>query len=55
MKNLAFEDKKTGMVIFEAGEEEVKRLEQVGFLLPQGYRFGDNAYDQKEKGEVKDV
>lgn len=54
-EKFGFRRQKTGMVIFEAGEEEVKRLEQVGFLLPQGYRFGDNAYDQKEKGEVKDV
>lgn len=50
-EKFGFRRQKTGMVIYEADAKEVKWLEEEGFLLPKGYRFGDNAYEQKEKEE----
>ena len=45
-EKFGFRRQKTGMVIMGKEAEEIKWLEEEGFLLPKGYRFGDNAYEQ---------
>lgn len=35
--------------MFAGGEEQQKWLEEEGFLLPDGYRFGDNEYERRTK------
>lgn len=44
-EKFGFRRQKTGMVIFEGGPERAKRMEEMDFLLPEGYRFGNPYYD----------
>jgi ribosomal protein S18 acetylase RimI-like enzyme len=46
-EKFGFRRLKTGMVIFEAGEEELEWMEDTGFVLPKKYRFGDNEYERE--------
>lgn len=36
-------------VMFAGDEEQQTWLEEEGFLLPDGYRFGDNEYERRAK------
>ena len=36
---------KTGFVLFAGGEERARHMEEMDFLLPKGYRFGNPDYD----------
>ena len=44
-EKFGFRRQKTGMVIFEGGAERAKHMEDMDFLLPEGYRFGNPYYD----------
>lgn len=46
-EKFGFRRQKTGMVIFEGGPEKLAWMEQVGFLLPEHYWFGDNEYERR--------
>lgn len=46
-EKFGFRRQKTGFVIFNKSEEELKWMEEEGFLLPEGYRFHDNPYERK--------
>jgi len=35
--------------MFAGDEEQQTWLEEEGFLLPDGYRFGDNEYERRAK------
>lgn len=48
-ERLGFRRQKTGMAIYAESEEKVQWMEDIGFLLPEGYRFGDNEYEQKNE------
>ena len=48
-EKFGFRRQKTGFVMFAGGEEQQKWLEEDGFLLPDGYRFGDNEYERRAK------
>ena len=50
-ERLGFRRQKTGMVILNKTEEEEKWMEEVGFLLPPYYRFGDNEYERTPFGQ----
>jgi len=45
-EKFGFRRSKTGMVIFP--EEKLGEMEGMGFLLPPGYRFGDNEYERED-------
>ncbi len=46
-EKFGFRRQKTGFVNFDAkGTEQEAWLEKTGFLLPEGYRFGDNEYER---------
>lgn len=51
-EKFGFRRQKTGMVIMGKNEDEIKWLEEEGFLLPRGYRFGDNYYERKSGDEI---
>ncbi|MFR9082218.1 MAG: hypothetical protein ACLVJG_07400 [Coprococcus comes] len=38
---------KTGMAIYNGNAESLKWMEDTGFLLEEGYRFGDNDYERQ--------
>ena len=44
-EKLGFRRQKTGMAIYQGNAEDLKRMETVGFILPEGYRFHDNEYE----------
>ena len=48
-EKFGFRRQKTGFVMFAGEEEQQKWLEDEGFLLPDGYRFGDNEYERRPK------
>lgn len=48
-EKFGFRRQKTGFVMFAGDEEQQKWLEEEGFLLPDGYRFGDNEYERRVK------
>lgn len=45
-EKLGFRRQKTGMAIYQGDARDLIRMEEVGFLLPEGYRFGDNEYEK---------
>ena len=49
-EKFGFRRQKTGMVIMGHEDEEIKWLEEEGFLLPAGFRFADNIYEQETGG-----
>lgn len=44
-EKFGFRRQKTGFVLFAGGKERVDRMEEMDFLLPEGYRFGNPDYD----------
>lgn len=48
-EKFGFRRQKTGFVIFAGEEEHTAWLEKEGFLLPDGYRFGDNEFERIPK------
>lgn len=44
-ENFGFRRQKTGMAIYQGNENDLERMEKVGFILPEGYRFNDNEYE----------
>jgi ribosomal protein S18 acetylase RimI-like enzyme len=46
-EKFGFRRQKTGFVKFEADEEHLNWLDETGFLLPEGYRFHDNEYENQ--------
>ena len=48
-EKFGFRRQRTGFVMFAGDEEQQKWLEEEGFLLPDGYRFGDNEYERRPK------
>jgi ribosomal protein S18 acetylase RimI-like enzyme len=46
-EKFGFRRQKTGFVLFEKSEEESQWMDEVGFLLPEGYRFNDNEYERQ--------
>ena len=48
-EKLGFRRSKTAMVTFSGDEEHRNWMEQAGFLLPDGWRFGDNEWERKPK------
>lgn len=46
-EKFGFRRQKTGFVIFAGSEEHQNWMEKEGFLLPEGYRFCDNVYENK--------
>lgn len=44
-EKFGFRRQKTGMAIYQGNAEDLERMERVGFILPEGYRFGDNEYE----------
>lgn len=48
-EKFGFRRQKTGFVRFATDDEHMTWLEETGFLLPDGYRFGDNSYERIPK------
>ncbi|MBP1736235.1 MAG: acetyltransferase family protein [Oscillospiraceae bacterium] len=46
-EKFGFRRQKTGMVLYGVGAETLSWMEDEGFLLPGGYRFGDNDYERE--------
>ena len=44
---MGFRRQKTGMAIYNGNAESLKWMEDTGFLLEEGYRFGDNDYERQ--------
>ena len=44
-EKFGFRRQKTGFVLFAGGEDRIKKMEEMDFLLPEGYRFGNPDYD----------
>ena len=44
-EKFGFRRQKTGFVLFAGGEERARHMEEMDFLLPKGYRFGNPDYD----------
>ena len=44
-EKFGFRRQKTGFVLFSGGEDKARHMEEMDFLLPQGYRFGNPDYD----------
>lgn len=45
-EKFGFRRQKSGMAIYHGNETELQRFEEVGFILPEGYRFHDNEYEE---------
>lgn len=45
-EKFGFRRQKTGMVRLNKSPEEAKWMEETGFILTEGYRFGDNEYER---------
>ena len=48
-ERFGFRRQKTGFALYAGGEEQLQWMEEEGFLLPDGYRFGDNEYERRPK------
>jgi hypothetical protein len=46
-EKFGFRRQKTGFVIFDEPEDKLQMMEEVGFMLPEGYRFHDNEYENQ--------
>ena len=46
-EKMGFRRQKTGMAIYNGNAESLKWMEDIGFLLEEGYRFGDNDYERQ--------
>ncbi len=46
-EKMGFRRQKTGMAIYNGNAESLKWMEDTGFLLEEGYRFGDNDYERQ--------
>ena len=46
-EKMGFRRQKTGMAIYNGNAESLKWMEDTGFLLEEGYRFGDNYYERR--------
>lgn len=44
-EHLGFRRMKTGMVMYEGSD--LDKMEEIGFILPEKHRFGDNYYERK--------
>lgn len=44
-EKFGFRRQKTGFVLFAGGEDKARHMEEMDFLLPEGYRFGNPDYD----------
>lgn len=47
-EKFGFRRQKTGMVRLSKPDDEVKWMEETGFLLPEHYRFHDNEYEKED-------
>lgn len=45
-EKFGFRRQKTGMAIYHGTEEDLLRMERVGFILSEKYRFHDNEYER---------
>lgn len=45
-EKFGFRRQKTGMAIYHGTAEDMIRMEKVGFILPDKYRFHDNEYEK---------
>lgn len=46
-EKMGFRRQKTGMAIYNGNADSLKWMEDTGFLLEEGYRFGDNDYERQ--------
>lgn len=46
-ERFGFRRLKTGMAIMAGDEDHVRWMDETGFLLPEGYRFGDNEWERR--------
>lgn len=44
-EHFGFRRQKTGMAFYQGNANDLKRMEQTGFILPEGYRFHDSEYE----------
>ena len=44
-EKFGFRRQKTGFVLFAGGEDRERKMEEMDFLLPKGYRFGNPDFD----------
>ncbi len=45
-EKFGFRRQKSGMAIYHGDKEDLQRFEEVGFILPEGFRFHDNKYEK---------
>lgn len=45
-EKFGFRRQKSGMAIYHGSKDDLQRFEDVGFILPEGYRFHDNEYER---------